>query len=420
MIEAKEYSLRREKLAASLSDNSIAVLFSGSAKNCSSDEKFNFVVNKNFFYLTGIDQEDSILLIEKLSGEIKQFLFILPYDEVKEKWYGIRLKDNEARAKSGIENVLFHDSFLPKLELLISKQLDLSSNCTLYLDLEDELKIGNKLSTQDFAEKIKNKFNDVKVENIYHTIIKFRMVKSHAEIQELKEAIRITNIGLNALLNELAPNKMEYQLAALFEYKIRDASNCKTSFPTIAAAGKNATILHYPNPTDVMKNGDLMLFDLGAEFNHYCGDISRTYPINGKYNEMQAKIYDIVLGANKHVADILKPGVTIKYLQEETIKFLANGLLNIGLIKEYDQIDKYYFHGVSHHIGLDTHDPSLRELPLQEGNVISDEPGLYIKELGIGIRIEDDLLVTRNGCIILSGDIVKERKDIEKLMSTKK
>ena len=422
-FENKEFIERRKKLFEKLDDFSITILFSGRAKITSYDETFPLVTNRNFLYLTHIDQEDSVLVLVKTPSYKTEYLFIQKYDELKEKWTGIRLKNEEARELSGIDNILYFDNLEPKVDILIKELLNETSQVKIYLDLDKELKIDECFTTEKFGEKLKSKYeNDVVIENIYEEIIKIRAVKSNAEIEALKEAINITNVGLKAVLSELGPDKMEYQMAALFEYTIRDVANEHTSFNTIAASGKNATILHYPNPKDHI-NGDLMLFDLGSEYEHYCADISRTYPINGKYSGIAEKLYDIVLEANQHVIDICRPGISIAELQEETKEILAKGLMRLGIIDKKEDVKKYYFHNVSHHIGLDTHDPITsqdRKTPLVAGNIISDEPGLYIKELGIGIRIEDDLLVTENGCICLSGDIAKEKADIEKLMATRK
>ena len=245
---------------------------------------------------------------------------------------------------------------------------------------------------------------------------RMRMVKSDYEISELRKAITNTNKGLKAVLNELEPNKYEYEMANLFKYTISKDNNAVLSFNTIAASGSNAIILHYPNPMGMMHNGDLLLLDLGSDHNFYKADISRTYPINGKYNDLQKKIYETVLECNELIIDYIKPGLTIADLQKKTREFFFDRLKEMGLVEKEEDLMKYYYHNISHHLGLDTHDISLRELPLEKGNVITVEPGLYIKEYGIGVRIEDDVLVTENGSECLSKEIVKSVKDIENLM----
>lgn len=418
MITDKEYKERRSKITAELEDFSVLVLFSGVAKIETADEEYSFSVNRNFYYLTGVDQEGSMLIIVKSPIETKEYLFIPPFDESKEKWYGKRIKDFEARNISGIENVLFSNQFDAKLDLIITSSKQLSKNLSIYLDLEKELKVSEGTTTHEVADVIKDEY-EIEPKDAYPLIIRKRMIKSHDEIKEIKEAIRITHCGLNAVLNKLEPNIREYQLKGIFEYTLRDVANSDTSFTSICASGKNATILHYPKPLDVTHENDLMLFDVGAKNNYYCGDISRTYPVSGTFSLIQASLYNLVLAANKHIIEMIRPGILIKDLQEETIRILTSGLLELKLIDKPEEYIKYYFHGVSHHLGLDTHDPSDRTIPLEPGNIITVEPGLYIKELGIGIRIEDDVLVTNNGSIVLSVDIPKEIDEIEKLMETR-
>ena len=242
------------------------------------------------------------------------------------------------------------------------------------------------------------------------------MVKSPAEVNEIKEAINKTNIGLKAILKKIRPGLYEYQLSSLFYYTIQDYDHSELSFPTICASGENGTTLHYPFANSLIKDNDLVLFDLGSQNNFYCGDISRTYPASGTFTEKQKELYKVVLDCNKEIIRAIKPGVTLKELNSFASEILAKGLLNLGIIENESEIKKYYFHSIGHHLGLDTHDPSDRDLPLVPGNVITDEPGIYIKELGIGIRIEDDILVTEDGSYNLSNSIIKEINDIEKAL----
>lgn len=267
-----------------------------------------------------------------------------------------------------------------------------------------------------FKEELLEKYPHLTIENIYHQIIALRMVKSPLEIAAIRRAISFTNTGLKAMLTQLKPEMYEYQATALFEYVIFDRHYSKPAFATIAASGKNATILHYPTPNDKMKDGQLLLLDLGATHDFYRADISRTYPVNGTFNPLQRAIYQIVLDCNKAVIDLIKPGLTLFDLQKFTIDFLTERLLDEGLLQNKDEISKYYYHSVSHHLGLDTHDPADRQKPLAPGNVITVEPGLYFHEYGIGVRIEDDVLVTEKGSENLSKAIIKEVKDIEKAL----
>ena len=418
-FKKEELEARRNLFESKLDDFSITLLFSGVSKKETADETYYFSVNRNFYYLTQIDQEDSILMIVKTPNELSEYLFVLPYNELKEKWFGIRLKDFQARELSGINNILYQDTFESKFQLVLDELSKLSSKVIINLDLERENKIAESYTTHELKRDLLEKYNNIEIKDIYGTIIEQRMVKSHAEIEQIKAAIRTTRNGLDKILLNIKPGLYEYQLSGLFEYSLKDQGNFRTSFNTIAASGKNATILHYPNPESILKEDELMLFDLGSQYLHYCSDISRTYPISGKYNELQSKVYTAVLNCNKLVINSICPGKTIKELQEIAIKSLTQSLKDLGLISEDKDYIKYYFHNVSHHLGLDTHDPSFREKPLEEGNVITVEPGLYIKEYGIGVRIEDDILVTESGNINLSEGIVKEIKDIEKLIASR-
>ena len=418
MIKVGEFKQRREKLYRELDDNSMLLLYSGVGKKRSADENYPFVVNKNFYYLTNIKQENSALIVTKCNGLVKEYLFVDEYDEIKEKWTGKRLTPEEARSLSGINNILFTQTLNPQIEMFLKNENAFNKIEKVYMDLEKENKVGPETSACDVKEALSLNFANIEFEDVYNYIIRLRMVKSAAEIDEFKEAINKTNLGLQRIMKNIKPGLYEYQLSSLFFYTIQDYDYSDLAFETICASGVNATCLHYPTPLAKIAEGDLVLFDLGSQNNMYNADISRCYPANGKFSELQKTIYSIVLECNKAVAKTVRPGVTIKELQEFTVNFLAEGCLKAGLIKDKEEIKKYYFHNISHHIGLDTHDPSFREEPLKPGNIISDEPGLYFKELGIGVRIEDDILVTEDGSYNLSGSIIKEIADIERAIAS--
>lgn len=413
-MEAKNYIKRREQLLKSLPDNSVLILFSGIAHKASADSEYPFQVNTNFYYLTGIKQENSSLIIAKIDQEQFVYLFIDPFDENKEKWTGRKLKVEDATKISGIKNILFSDHLESKVDDLFAKTSSYGDVEHVYLDLEPELYIAKKYTTEEYKIDLEQKYG-IKIENIFTDIVKMRMVKDDDEIKALKQSINLTNKALNAIMKSLKEGMYEYQVANIFECVIKD-QKARLSFPTIAAYGKNATILHYPDLDSKIKDGHLLLLDLGANLTGYCADISRTYPVSGSFNILQKQIYEIVLAANKAVIDYIRPGLSLAELQAFTIEFMANRLLEEHLIDTKEEISKYYYHNVSHHLGLDTHDQSLRELKLVPGNVITVEPGLYFAKYGIGIRIEDNIVVTESGALNLSSDIIKEVKDIEKFM----
>lgn len=420
LFTKKEITNRREKLFEKMENFSVLVLFSGVEKKSSADACYPFVVNKNFYYMTQIEQADSMLVLVKTPTSKETFLFIQPYDELKEKWTGKLLTVDEAKELSFVDNVLLTSSFDPKLDLLINQVKEMNNdNCNVYLDLDDELKIAPRTTTKEYKDNIQNRYDNLFIFNAYDLIVELRMIKSFEEVERIKDAILITHSGINKILTNIRPGLKEYELVADFEYELKRNFNTKISFDTIAATGKNATILHYPNPNAELKSGDLMLFDLGAQSLNYCADISRTFPVDGKFNEMQLKIYNSVLRANELVINSVMPGITIAELQQIAIRSLTKSLIDLGIIEKEEDYIKYYFHNVSHHLGLDTHDPSFRNKPLEPGNIITVEPGLYIKELGIGVRIEDDILVTNSGNLNLSINIPKNAAELERLLNSR-
>lgn len=415
MIPSSEYQTRRASFFSKMEEESLAIIFSGVAKKCSADENYPFEVNRNFYYLTGINQEDSVLLLIKSGGEEREYLLILPFDPVKEKWYGKRLTVGEAGQISGIHNVLLNSALPARVQAALTGEFsDFPPIHKVYLDMEKEQKIAEGTNIEDYRKSLEVLCHGLEFVDAYPLIVSLRLVKSPCEIEELRAAIEATKVGIASAMARIKPGVYEYEVANEFHRVINDASGYQgTAFPTILASGVNTTCLHYPTPFKKIEPGDVVLMDLGSRNGFYCADVSRTVPANGVFSELQRTIYSIVLGANKAVANFARPGRTIKELQSFTIEYLSSECLSHRLIENKDDIKNYYFHGVSHHIGLDTHDPGDREKPLVEGNVISDEPGLYFKELGIGVRIEDDLLITKEGCEVLTKDIIKEVSDIE-------
>lgn len=419
MIEQSEYELRREKILEKMDDGSLLILFAGQGRKKSGDENYPYQVNRNFYYLTGIKQENSALMIVKADGENRVFLFIDPKDEKVEKWLGIKLSPEEASKISGINNVLMRNSLSSKIEVALKDMTFFGEISKVYLDLEKELKIEECTSTNDFAKTLKELYPSIIVEDIHDKMSVLRMVKSKAEVEMIKEAIHTTEIGLKNVLKELTAGRFEYNMRNVFEFNVFEDMDAGLAFDSIVAGGKNATILHYPDAKDVLHSGELVLLDVGANRDYYCADISRTYPISGKYSELQKTIYQIVLNCNKQTSKFMKPGVTLMECQQFAKNLLAHECVEHGLLEKLEDIDNVYFHGVSHHLGLDTHDESIRSMPLQEGNVITCEPGLYFKKFGIGVRIEDDILITKDGSEVLSKDIIKEVDDIERFLISK-
>ena len=412
-----EFSNRRQKLFDLLPEGSIAIVHSGVSKIASEDETYPFTVNNDFFYLTGFKQENSLLLLVKGIAEERTYLFIDEYSELKEKWTGKRATLEEASLVSDINNVLVNGTFDSKLDLAIQKgSLHYGKIQTVFLDERKIIHVKENFTGLDEKERIATLYPHVEFKDVHQLITELRMVKSLFEVECIKSAINLTNLGINQILSDMRVGKKEYELADIFEFYGREHGQAPLAFSTLVAGGKNGVVLHYPTQKDILRDGDLVLFDLGYQHEGYCADISRTYPITGRFSDLQKRIYEVVLLCNKAVIEYIHEGLTLQDLQNFAVDFLSNELVRRGLMKADDDIKKYYYHNISHHLGLDTHDVADRSKPLQAGNVITVEPGLYFAEYGIGIRIEDDVLVTKEGTEVLSRNIKKDVVDIEKML----
>jgi len=407
------FATNRQKLGDVISNNSIAIFFAGQAPYKSADETYPFTPNRNFYYLTGIDEEKVIMVMVNINGEVSEMLFIQENDPVMAKWVGETISEVEAKEVSDIEDI----RLLKDFESTIAGYFDRFSMNNVFLDLERQEFNIPRTPSQNFAGEIMQRYPYIKVKNIYHDIALLRTIKREEEIELIKKAIDITYDGIKEIWSNAKSGMKEYEIEAYFNYILKKNGVKDFAFPTIAATGKNATILHYVDNNTTTEDGELMLLDLGAQYKYYNGDISRTFPINGKFTERQKEVYNIVLEANETVMKAVKPGVTTGELQDITKRVLAEGCKRIGLIKEDSELNKYYYHGVAHPLGLDTHDVGPRNVELKPGMIITDEPGLYIEEEGIGIRIEDDILVAEDGYINLSAHIIKSVEDIEAFMS---
>jgi len=243
-----------------------------------------------------------------------------------------------------------------------------------------------------------------------------RTVKDEAEIECIRRAIDITREGVIAMMQHARPGMREYELEAHFDFALRSRGVREHAFPPIVAGGERACVLHYVDNDQVIEDGQLVLCDLGAQYGCYSADITRTFPISGRFTARQREIYNIVLAAMEATIEAIRPGVTTGELNDVTRSVLAQELKRIGLIQDDSEVARYYYHGVSHRLGLDTHDVGSPKWPLEAGDVITVEPGLYIAEEGIGIRIEDDVLVTEDGAVNLSLSIPKDPDEIERIM----
>ncbi len=407
----KEFHInKRSELISKLPDKSFAIINSGVILNMTLDNEYPFEVDRNFYYFTGIAFHDMSLVIIKNGDAQKSVLSIPRIDPNKEKWVGKFYTPEECMAISGVESVIFNDELDAFIYSLVNSHN--FSVAYMYMDAVEGAKPQNKNNLE--YSRFKTKYPSIKTEDLYMLTYPMRSVKTPEEIDAIRESAEITKLALHEMMKNVKPSLKEYEAQACFEYVVK-RKGAKIAFNTIAASGANATVLHYISNNDTLKDGDLLLVDCGASLNWYNADVTRTIPVNGIFSERQLELYKIVLGANKHIISCIKPGVSCAQLNEWTKEYYYRALKSIGLISSEDEVEKYYYHGVSHHLGLDVHDVGLKNEPLAPGMVITVEPGLYIEEYGIGIRIEDDVLVTAKGCEVLT-DVLKEPEEIEEFM----
>lgn len=414
-----DYKKRRQTVFDRMADNSIAVLYSGIEHHVSADEYdlFTAHANRNFFYLTGLRRDKMALVLDKAAAEPKTTLFIEEADPSMERWYGRKVTVDEAKELSGIDNVRFIDELDGALDMIMTREDVYTAYFDTYRHQKEDLPDYNVVKANEF----KTAYPGVSIRNLFPFVAEQRMQKDEDEIALTKEAIKLTDTALKNVLANLKPGMFEYEAQADFEYSIRRNGAEWTAFPTIAGSGMNGTMLHYDTNQDMMEDGSLLLMDLGARVRGYNSDITRTYPVNGKYTERQRQVYDIVLEANRTVLKEAKPGMTTVDLNNICKKVLAAGCIRLGLIEKEEEISRYYMHGVSHHLGIDVHDVTVdSNKKLRPGAIISDEPGLYIDEWEIGIRIEDDLLITEDGAVCLSEEIMRDADEIEAYMASQK
>lgn len=408
------FEARRKKIYESMEKNSVAILYSGIEMHISADSYELFQSNRNFFYLTGLRREKMALVLDKSVEPVQTILFIEEAEPLMVRWTGKRVSKEEAKEISGIDDI----RYIADLDAFMDRKMAYEEVENLYFDTyryqAEDLPDYNVVKANEYRKL----YPGVQIKNLYPFVAALRMKKDEEEVALTRKAIALTDEGLKNVLRNLKPGMKEYQAQADFEYSIRRNGAESPAFFTIAGSGANGCMLHYETNQDTIADNTLILLDLGARVCGYNSDITRTYPANGKFTEKQKKVYDIVLEANRVVGETAKPGMTLKELNEVCKKVLAEGLISLGLIKEESEVGKYYMHGVSHHLGIDVHDVTVpSKAKLEPGCIITNEPGLYIDEWEIGIRIEDDLLITENGCEVLSKDIMRTTEEIEDFMA---
>jgi len=402
------YQKRRQAVVDTLEDQSALYLFSGQPKQRTLDNDYPFCVNRNFFYLTGLDEPEYVLQITKLGGDVQQTLYIPRPDPYTELYHGKMPTDVEMKEQTGVDRVVYLDKMDWELNRLFARNYFEH----LYMDFHKRELNTVAYPENDLAQCIVSAHPYLRQHNIARTIDNLRRFKDAGEVGQITEAIRLTGLGIESILRHMKPGVGEAQLQAYFEFELKFNGAMGNAFYPIIAGGANTVNLHYERNNQILKDGDLLLLDLGAEVGYYSADISRTFPVNGKFNSRQRYYYEAVLAAQQAIVDYLLPGRSIDETVEVARDKLFEYCVQDGLTKERGNMNKLLPHGVCHYLGLDTHDVGDRNI-LQPGMVITMEPGIYLREEGLGIRIEDDVLITETGCELLSAQILKTPDEIE-------
>ncbi len=414
----ESYIARRKQLIENKPAPCMVCVFSGAAPMKSLDAVYPFYVDRNFYYLTGIERENMILVLRKnYKGDVTEELYIEPYDEVLAKWVGGRMRGEEATEISGIKNVLDVGEFSNRLNSYIESSRGLGK-FHVYLDLWRYRNDQPNTPAHDLAERLLKRYPAVAVEELHGDMAAMRAVKSEEEIAMMREAQRTTCNAIVAMLQHARPEMNESELEGAFDFSLKKQCVRDHAFTSIVAGGSRAAILHYDRNDQIVHDGEMVLVDLGSAHGNYAADISRTFPINGKFTQRQKELYNTVLEAQRLVIANAKPGVTTYQLNQMVIDYYESRLDALGLRRDGKTVRDYYYHNVSHSLGLDTHDICTdRERTLRPGMVITVEPGLYVEDEGIGIRIENDVLITETGAVDLSVEIPRTVEEIEAIMA---
>lgn len=414
----------RKKFISQMKKNSLAVFFSNDQYPRNGDQYFSFRQQSDFFYLTGIEQEKSILLLSPdcPNKNLREAIFILHSNPILETWEGHKYNFEEVQEISGIKNIYWLEDF----DVFLKEAMSYQNN--VYLNSNEYPKFNPEVVTREmrFGQEIKNNFPFHKYYRAAPLLTKQRLVKSSEEIDLIRHACNITNKALRKVLSVTRPGLWEFELEAEITHEfIKNRANGH-SYAPIIASGKNACVLHYIENNKKLKKGDLILMDFGAEYANYAADLTRTIPVNGKFNNRQRELYSAVLSVMKEVKKLYIPGSTINDINDAANKLMEQQLVKLGLltkqeIKKQDLSNpaykKYFMHGTAHFLGLDVHDVGSKYETLKPGMILTCEPGLYIKEENIGIRIENDILITENEPEDLMSDFPIEIEEIESLMN---
>lgn len=407
------YQENRKTLYENVEKNSLIILFSGHAPKRSNDENYEFYANRNFLYLTNVEQENTALMTAVYEDTEEEYLYILPPDKMAERWTGRRLKPVEIEGLSGIQNTRYVDTFLNYLGIYLrARGIE-----TVYLDF-DKLD-SEEADTESYrlARYIQKEFPYVQIKNLQEQLRAQRTIKKPCEIEALRKAEEITGEAIVAMMKASKAGMYEYQYKAEFDYVLAQHGVLMSGFPSIISAGDNNFCIHYYDYRGQAKDGDMILNDVGARWNHEINDVSRGWPCNGKFSDKQKLLYQCAYNTSEYMFSILKPGIPMQDVDRMIREYCYEELRKAGVCESYDEIGTYMWHGGAHHIGFDVHDVVSRNIKTAPGMVFCVDVGIYHEEWGIGFRLEDNCLITEDGCENLSAAIPRTIEEIEEIMN---
>ena len=425
-LDPRIFIQNRERFVREMKPGSIAIFNSNDEVPSNGDAQYPYVQNSDLYWLTGIEQEETMLVLFPGNPDEKyrEVLVLLRPNELKEKWDGRRLRAEEATQISGIKTVVWLDI----LDTLLQPWIHLCDN--VYLNSNENDRKGNLLETRDYryAKQFMQRFPFHRYERAAKILKRLRAIKTAEEIVVLREAISVTEQAFRRLLDFIRPGVMEYEIEAAIVHEFLRKRCRGVAYNSIIASGDRARTLHYVFNNQECKDGELVLMDFGANYAGYNADLTRTVPVNGKFTSRQKEVYDACLHLHNYAKSLLKPGISIvdyteKVGDEATRQFIQIGLLKEEDVKNEDKENrayrKYLYHGISHHLGVDVHDLGTRVDPIEPGMVFTVEPGIYIEEEKMGVRIENNVWITENGNIDLMKNIPITTDEIEYLMQAK-
>ena len=403
----------RKKLYEMLKPASVLMMFAGDELRKTNDEYYPFFADRSFVYLTGILQKQSVLVAVKAAdGSVAERIYMLPPDAHAERWTGRRLKPAETAEKSGIEDVRLLTRFDTEMHALLAGGLYEN----IYLDLYRESPEDIDRPAHGMLRRVQKEYPFIKVMNANALLRKLRLIKQPCEIEAMRRAEQITGEGILAMMKASRPGMFEYQYKAEFDRVLGQYGPGGPGFPSIISAGENNFCIHYYSYTGQAKDGDMILNDVGAQYDGLIVDVSRGWPCNGKFSERQKLLYECALATSNYMFSIIRPGMKMDDVDRTIRQYNAQKLIEAGVMKSVDEIGTYMWHGGAHHIGYDVHDVVERPAVLAPGMVFCVDVGIYHEEWGIGFRLEDNCLVTETGCENLSAAIPRTVEDIENAM----